>query len=210
MVGFGGTCHGMFLLTDLKKWEGNSYGLSSFLYFSVSLQHLYESCVMELLDLYDKDLKPTGQTIERGQRVPPGLMIPIVAVYVYNDQGQYLIQKVAPRKGNYYSTTAGHVQSGEKDFALSMLRELREEIGLSTTKSELKLVKIRRYDYKFTLLYMLKSNVPTEMLRLQKDEVDSVMWMSHEDIELLCKMGLFNMRHYQLLLDCEERLQSMR
>ena len=163
---------------------------------------------MELLDLYDKDLKPTGQTIERGQRVPHGLMIPIVAVYVYNDQGQYLIQKVAPQKGNYYSTTAGHVQSGERDFALSMLRELREEIGLSTTKSELKLVKIRRYDYKFTLLYMLKSNVPSEMLRLQKEEVDSVMWMSHEDIELLCKMGLFNRIHYQLLLDCEERLQT--
>ena len=56
---------------------------------------------MELLDLYDKDLKFTGQTIERGQRVPPGLMIPIVAVYVYNNQGQYLIQKVAERKGNY-------------------------------------------------------------------------------------------------------------
>ena len=69
---------------------------------------------MEILDLYDKDLKPVGQTVERGQRVPPGLMIPIVAVYVYNDKGQYLIQKVAPRKGNYYSTTAGHVQSGEQ------------------------------------------------------------------------------------------------
>ena len=147
---------------------------------------------MEILDLYDKDLKFTGQTIERGQRVPPGLMIPIVAVYVYNNQGQYLIQKVAPRKGNYYSTTAGHVKSGERDFALAMLREMKEEIGLSATKSELKLVKIRRYDYKFTLLYMLKSNVPAEMLRLQKEEVDSVMWMSHEDIELLCKMGLFN------------------
>ena len=164
---------------------------------------------MEILDLYDKDLKPTGQTIERGKRVPPGLMIPIVAVYVYNDKGQYLIQKVAPRKGNYYATTAGHVQSGEKDFALSMLRELREEIGLSATKSELKLVKIRRYEYKFTLLYMMKSNVPADMLRLQKEEVDSVSWMSHDDIELLCKMGLFNMKHYQMLLDCEERLNTL-
>lgn len=160
--------------------------------------------------MYDKDLKPTGLTVERGQPIPHGLMIPIVAVYVYNDQGQYLIQKVAPRKGNYYSTTAGHVKSGEYDFAVAMLREMKEEIGLSATKSELKLVKIRRYDYKFTLLYMLKSNVPAELLRLQKEEVDSVMWMTHEDIERLCKEGLFNRYHYQLLLDCEERLQNRR
>jgi 8-oxo-dGTP pyrophosphatase MutT (NUDIX family) len=159
---------------------------------------------MEILDLYDSELRPTGLTIERGKRVPPGMMIPIVVVYVYNNQGQYLIQKVAPTKGNYYSTTAGHVQSGERDFALAMLREMKEEIGLSATKSELQLVKIRRFNYKFVFLYILKSNVPVEMLRLQKEEVDSVMWMSREDIELLCKMGLFNRNHYQLLLDCEE------
>ena len=160
--------------------------------------------VMEILDLYDKELRLTGQTIVRGQRIPPGMMIPIVVVYVYNNQGQYLIQKVAPTKGNYYSTTAGHVQSGERDFALAMLREMKEEIGLSATKSELQLVKIRRFNYKFVFLYILKSNVPVEMLRLQKEEVESVMWMSREDIELLCKMGLFNRNHYQLLLDCEE------
>ena len=159
---------------------------------------------MEILDLYDSELRPTGLTIERGKRVPPGMMIPIVVVYVYNNQGQYLIQKVAPTKGNYYSTTAGHVQSGERDFALAMLREMKEEIGLSATKSELQLVKIRRFNYKFVFLYILKSNVPVEMLRLQKEEVESVMWMSREDIELLCKMGLFNRNHYQLLLDCEE------
>ena len=154
--------------------------------------------------MYDSELRPTGLTIERGKRVPPGMMIPIVVVYVYNDQGQYLIQKVAPTKGNYYSTTAGHVQSGERDFALAMLREMKEEIGLSATKSELQLVKIRRFNYKFVFLYILKSNVPAEMLRLQKEEVSSVTWMSREDIELLCKMGLFNRNHYQLLLDCEE------
>lgn len=165
---------------------------------------------MEILDLYDKDMRPTGLTIERGKPIPPGFMIPIVAVYVYNDKGQYLIQKVAPRKGNYYSTTAGHVQSGERDFAQAMLREMKEEIGLTVAKSELDLVKIRRYEYKFTFLYMLKSNVPSEMLRVQKDEVDSVMWMSREEIGLLCKMGLFNRYHYQFLLDCEERLQNRR
>lgn len=159
---------------------------------------------MELLDLYDKDLRPTGMTIERGHTIPRGFQIPIVAVIIHNDEGKFLIQKVAARKGNYYATTAGHVRAGETDFALAMLREMKEEIGLSATKSELELVKIRRYEYKFTFLYLMKSNVPVEMLHLQPDEVESVQWMSLEEIEQLCGQGLFNRTHYRLLRDCVE------
>lgn len=161
---------------------------------------------MEILDLYDKDLRPTGLTIERGLPIPKGYVIPIVAVYIYNDKGEYLIQKVSRVKGNYYATTAGHVQSGETDFALAMIRELKEELGLSVTKEQLNLVKIRRYEHKFTMLYMLKSNVSLDKLRLQEEEVDSVYWMTRKDIELLIGVGFFNRIHYQLLLDCEERL----
>ena len=164
---------------------------------------------MELLDLYDNDLKYTGQTVERGKMIPQGLMIPIVAVFIHNNKGQYLIQKVAESKGGYYATTAGHVKSGEMDFTISMQRELKEELGLSVTQSELKLLRIRRYGYKFTLLYMLRSNVPVEMLRLQKEEVESVQWLTHEEIEKLCDEGKFNKIHYQLMLDCEERLTSL-
>ena len=159
---------------------------------------------MDLLDLYDKTLKRTGLTIERGQHVPFGYLIPIVAVLVYNDKGQYLIQKVAPSKGNYYASTAGHVQSGETDFVKAMLREMDEEIGLTVDRSELKLVKIRRYEYKFTFLYLLRSNVRVEDLRLQTEEVESVSWMSIAEIETLCKEGLFNRTHYELIRDCEE------
>lgn len=159
---------------------------------------------MELLDLYDKELKLTGKTIERGQPIPYGFQIPIVAVIVHNDENQFLIQKVAARKGNYYATTAGHVQSGETDFARAMLRELEEEIGLSATKSELELVKIRRYEYKFTFLYLMRSNVSVEQLRLQPDEVEFVKWMSLDEIEELCQQGLFNRTHYRLLRDCVE------
>jgi len=159
---------------------------------------------MELLDLYDKDLKPTGKTIERGKPIPRGYQIPIVAVIIYNDEGRFLIQKVAERKGNYYATTAGHVKSGETDFAQAMLRELKEEIGLSVAKGEMELVKIRRYEYKFTFLYIIRCNVPVSMLRLQKDEVEAVAWMSLDEIEALCQQGLFNRTHYRLLHDCVE------
>ena len=154
--------------------------------------------------MYDKELRKTDRTIERGQPIPRGYLIPIVAVLIHNDQGQFLIQKVAERTGNSYATTAGHVKSGETDFAMAMLRELKEEIGLSATKSELNLVKIRRYEYKFTFLYLMKSNVPVSMLRLQKDEVESVQWMSLDEIESLCQQGLFNRTHYRLLRDCVE------
>lgn len=164
---------------------------------------------MELLELYDNDLRPTGQIVERGQPIPAGLMIPIVAVFIYNNEGKYLIQKVSQQKGGYFATTAGHVKAGERDFTIAMLRELKEELGISVTKSELKLLRIRRYNYKFTMLYMLKSNVPIEMLRLQHDEVDSVQWLSRSEIEQMCNEGLFNKIHYQLLLDCEERLNSL-
>ena len=159
---------------------------------------------MELLDLYDKTLNLPGKTIERGQHVPFGYMIPIVAVLVYNDQGQYLIQKVAASKGNYYASTAGHVQSGETDFAKAMMREMEEEIGLKVNKENLKLVKIRRYEYKFTFLYLLRSNVSVDDLKLQAEEVESVSWMSIEEIEELCRQGLFNRTHYELIRDCEE------
>lgn len=161
---------------------------------------------MELLDLYDDNLRMTGQTIERGQLVPRGMLIPIVAVFIYNDQGQLLIQKVSKQKGGYYAATAGHVQSGETDFVLAMLRELREEIGISASRTELHLVKIRKFDYKFTFLYTLKSNIPAEMLPLQKEEVESVKWMNRNEIEQLCKNGLFQRSHYQLLLDCRDRI----
>ena len=56
---------------------------------------------------------------------------------------------------------------------------------------------------------MLKSNVPIEMLRLQKEEVESVQWMSRKEIEKLCNEGKFNKIHYQLLLDCEERMTTL-
>ena len=164
---------------------------------------------MELLDLYEKTLKLTGKTIERGQHVPFGYMIPIVAVLVYNDQGQYLIQKVAASKGNYYASTAGHVQSGETDFAKAMLREMEEEIGLKVNKEDLKLVKIRRYEYKFTFLYHLRSNVSVDDLKLQVEEVESVSWMSIAEIEELCRNGLFNRTHYELIRDCEENNHFM-
>ena len=90
-----------------------------------------------------------------------------------------------------------------------MLREMEEEIGLKVSKEELKLVKIRRYEYKFTFLYLLRSNVKIEDLRLQAEEVESIQWMSIDEIEELCRQGLFNRTHYELICDCEKNNHFM-
>ena len=94
----------------------------------------------------------------------------------------------------------------ENEAAMEALRQDYSNLKgrFEATKSELELVKIRRYEYKFTFLYLLKSNVQVEMLRLQPEEVESVKWMSLDEIEELCRQGLFNRTHYRLLRDCVE------
>jgi ADP-ribose pyrophosphatase len=156
---------------------------------------------MEILDLYNKDLQFTGKTIERGVLIPEGYVIPIVAVIIRNDKGEFLIQKVSKQKGNYFAITAGHVQSGEFDFGKAMCREIREEIGLDIDRNQLRLIEVRKFHYKFTYLFFLKLNYEADEFVLQEEEVDSVVWMDFDEIVCLFEENMFQKSHYQLLLD---------
>lgn len=90
---------------------------------------------MELLDLYDDSGKPLGTTIERGSKFENGnIMLSII--FIKNQDGKYLIQKTSEEKGSKYSSTGGHVTHGE-DGMTTILRELKEELGLSINPNEL-------------------------------------------------------------------------
>ena len=97
---------------------------------------------VEILDLYDEQRNLTGETIYRGEKVPDNRYIFITVIFIQNNKGEFLIQKTSKEKGGYYSSTGGHLNTGETTLDC-IIREVNEEIGLdlSTLKDKLVLFK---------------------------------------------------------------------
>ena len=88
----------------------------------------------ELWDLYDADRNCTGETHIRGQHIPDGRYHIAVHVWLYNQQGQFLIsQRAATRPAFplYWETVGGSVTKGE-DSLTGAVREAIEFILAAT------------------------------------------------------------------------------
>ena len=146
---------------------------------------------MELLDLYDDEGKLLGITIERGSKFEKGNIM-LSLVFIKNKDGKFLIQKTSKEKGSKYSSTGGHVIHGENGID-TILRELKEELGLNVKEDEVKSIAFVKHPKRpcFINLYLLEKDVDINSLVLQKEEVDSVYWMTKEEIISLIKEGNF-------------------
>ena len=161
---------------------------------------------MEKRDLYDIERNTTGETIFKGEEIPDDRYIVVVLVFIQNSEGKYLIQKRSETKNGKYATTGGHPKSGESSVQ-GIITEVYEEIGLKLNPKDLKLYFTGRTDEKrvFWDDYYIKMDVKNiEELKLQKDEVSSVEWLSEDEIKQLMKEGKFFENHYgefEVLLD---------
>lgn len=138
---------------------------------------------MEILDLYSDDFKFLNETINRGEIPAEGKNIMLSVVYIKNDKDEFLIQKTSKQKGNIYSTTGGHVMHNENGIE-TIVRELKEEIGLEISVEQLEHVITFKYPKKPCIfnVYILKKDI-IDHICLQKEEVESVTWMTKEQIE---------------------------
>ena len=151
---------------------------------------------MEKRDLYDANRNLTGETIFKGEPIPDGRYIVVVLVYIQNSKGQFLIQKRSLEKNGKYASTGGHAKSGETGLQ-GMVTEIKEEIGLDVKPEELELIHTGREDKEqvFFDLFFLKKDIDIKNLTLQKEEVDSVEWLSVDEIDALIKNDLFFANH---------------
>ena len=142
---------------------------------------------MEKRDLYDINRNLTGNTIYKGEKTPENCYIIVVLAFIENSKGEFLIQKRSKQKDGKFGSTGGHPKSGESSIQ-GMLTEINEELGLTLTPKELNLLYSGRSDSSHVFFDI--SN-----LTLQKDEVESVSWMTVDEIDDLIKNNLFLANH---------------
>ena len=148
---------------------------------------------MEKRDLYDSERNITGETILKGEKIPPNRYIIVVLVFIQNSEGKFLIQKRSKRKNGKYATTGGHPKSGESSIQ-GIITEVNEEIGLKLNSNDLKLYFSGRSDAErvFWDDYYVKMDVKDiKKLKLQEEEVGLVEWLSEDEIKQLMKEDKF-------------------
>ncbi len=148
--------------------------------------------MLELWDLYNQKRQKTGILHERGQLIPQGLYHLVVSVWIVNSCGEYLMSKRHPSKPypNYWECTGGSVLAGESSLQ-GAVREVKEELGLTLDMDTAHLVYQSRRDVSqdFYDVWLFHSDISTNDLKLQPDEVIGAKWFSKTEICDLQKNG---------------------
>lgn len=142
---------------------------------------------MEILDIYDDNGNLTGKTMIRGDKsvtLNKHEHIALSVIFIENSEGKYLIQKTSQEKGGEFSSTGGHVDSGETPFD-AIKREVNEELGIDITNDKIEELGYILYDMPIRYIYYLKKDININDIKLQKEEVDYVIYMCKEEIEKL-------------------------
>lgn len=165
---------------------------------------------MERRDLYDKDRNLTGKTILKGEKIPEGSYIIVMLIFIQNSEGKFLIQRRSKEKNGLLAATGGHAKTGETSIQ-AIQTEVKEEIGLDLPEEKIELYFSGRQDKERVFFddYYIKLDIKDiSKLTLQKEEVDSVCWMSADEIVEAKKNGEFFMNHFEEFETLIEWLKS--
>lgn len=146
---------------------------------------------MELLQLFDENKNMLNESIERDRKkeVEPGKYFMIILLFIENNN-KFLIQKTSVNRESQYATTGGHVTFG--DTALkTVIKEAKEELGLDLKESEIKEIETVKGKYGYIGIYYCNKEIDIDKLTIQEEEVESLQWMSIDEINELIKKENF-------------------
>lgn len=147
----------------------------------------------ELIDVVDENCKKTGEKIPKSQAHKDGTWHQSAHIWIYNRKGEVLLQKRAKVKaefpGLWDTSSSGHLTAGDTPIQGAQ-RELFEELSIRAEASELKKIEVRKIIQRvpeknfvnngFAHVYLFEFNGNISKLKLQKEEVDEVKFVSLE------------------------------
>lgn len=170
-----------------------------------------EESAMEYFDIRTPEGKITGQIKERSQVHRDGDIHGTSHTWLFrkNARGEWevLLQKRSADKdsfpGCYDISSAGHIPAGE-DYLPSALRELKEELGITAAPEDMHYVgmhdaKIHTEFYgkpwnnhELSAVYVLFCDMPADQMKIQKEEIEEVRWISFSECLGRMKDGTLN------------------
>ena len=142
---------------------------------------------MEILDVYDNNGNVTGRKIVRGDKsevLSENEHIALAVIFIENEDGEFLIQKTSQEKGGEFSSTGGHVNSGETPLE-TIKREVKEEIGINIDNDVIEEYGFLLYDKPLRYIFYLKKQIDLNSISVQQEEVEYVKYKTIEEIEEL-------------------------
>ncbi|WP_170075592.1 NUDIX hydrolase [Paraclostridium dentum] len=157
---------------------------------------------MEICDLYDKDRIKTGETMVRGNQFKENTYHLVVHVCIFNLEGKMLIQQRQPFKDGWPNmwdiTVGGSAISGDTS-QLAAEREVYEEIGYKLSLDGIRPSLTINFDKGFDDIYLIQKDIDISKLKLQYEEVQSVKWVSKEEILSMIDEEIFIPYHKSLI-----------
>ncbi len=152
---------------------------------------------MEYLSVFDNNGNRTSRVVVRGDKSTifnDNEHIGVSIIFIENSEGKFLIQKTSLPKSGEYSSTGGHIDEGEDPFDV-IKRETMEEIGIDISHDNIISLGYRLVDFPIRFLYYLKKDIDLNVVKVDKYEVDEVMYLTIDEINELINKGLFNKGH---------------
>ena len=146
---------------------------------------------MELVDIYNDKHEKLNYTKGR-KELEEGEFRLSCFVWIINDKDEILIQQrlaTAKKCPNMWETASGGAEAGD-DAICGAIREVEEELGLKVKKKDLKYIGSFARINDFVEVFLLKSNVKINKLKLQEDEVQAAKWVSISEFEKIIADGM--------------------
>lgn len=150
----------------------------------------------ELFDILDENGNKTGIQKTKKEMHEQGLWHQAVHVWIFNSKGEILLQKRAKDKDYWPDlwdiSAAGHISAGET-VKQAVVREIKEEIGIKVSLSQLKKMEIRKHEKhideinyhnkEFDHVFLFRFDGDISKLKFEDKEVEGVKFISIKQLE---------------------------